>query len=468
MRVRREPKYVRRRRVVGGSALAVGLALTLTLTACLGGSDEDPEAAPTAVADEAGGDGAEGNGAEGTDANGGEGAEDNGSAESGEASAGPEDGEETGGEGTEDGQGGEGGEDAEATEEGPVAQPPEIPSNESAMERIDYLTGNLAPKSVVASGTGLVIANNMMYQHTSTIFDAESREVVETLSDEIVPEEFGLEGFPGTAKGSPVEAAWTDDGKFAYVSQYTMYGEGFGREGFDACSPADGVGPSLLYRFNAESMEWDQAIEVGAVPKFVDITPDQTKVLVSNWCDSTLSVVDIESAQEESVIPIAAAPRGIEVLPDNRTAYVAAMYADKLFKVDLETGESEVMMDTARKPRHLNLSEDGKYLYMAVSGADTIYKIDTETEEIVDEVVSGREPRSMTLSSDGTALYVVNYYEPSVSKISTEDMTVLQKEPTDANPIGITYEPLTHTVWVACYGGAIYVFDDTLAEDPDA
>jgi len=307
-----------------------------------------------------------------------------------------------------------------------------------------------------------------MYAHTSTVYDAESRELVETLSDEIVPEEFGLEGHPGTAAGSPVEAAWTDDGKFAYVSQYTMYGDGFGKNGFDACSPADGVGPSLLYRFNAELMEWDQVIKVGAVPKFVDITPDQTKVLVSNWCDSTLSVVDIETAQEIKTIPIAAAPRGIEVLPDNRTAYVAAMYADKLFKVDLETGESEVMMETGRKPRHLNLSADGKYLFMAVSGADTIYKIDTETEEIVDQVVSGREPRSMILSSDGTALYVVNYYEPSVAKISTEDMELLQKEPTDANPIGITYEPITHTVWVACYGGSIYVFDDTLASDPDA
>lgn len=443
MQVRREAKYRKRRAVVGGVA---ALVLAVSLTACLsGGGDEDPAdpgaeqaADGTAPADDAaatsGGvsDGfADASGQTGTDAE-------------------PTD------------------EEAEPTEEGPVAGPPPIPSNESFMERVDYITGGITPKSVVASGAGLLIANNMMYSHTSTVYDAESRELVATLSDEIVPADFDLEGHPGTAKGSPVEAAWTADGKYAYVSQYTMYGADFGKEGFDACSPSDGVGPSLLYRFNAELMEWDQIIKVGAVPKYVDITPDQSKILVSNWCDSTLSVVDAESGVEEKTIPIAAAPRGIEVLPDNRTAYVAAMYADKLFKVDLETGESEVMMETGRKPRHLNLSEDGKYLFMAVSGNDTIYKIDTETEEIVDQVVSGREPRSMILSSDGTALYVVNYYEPSVAKISTEDMEVLQKEPTDANPIGITYEPVTHTVWVACYGGSIYVFDDTLAADPDA
>ncbi|MCK0111142.1 YncE family protein [Ornithinimicrobium sp. F0845] len=442
MQVRREAKYRRRRAVIGGVA---ALALAGTLTACLSGGDEDPgEAAgdqqvadPTPTGDDA-------------------------SATSAGVSDGFQDaaGQTAEAEATDDA--------SEPTEDGPVAAPPAIPSDESFMERIDYITGGITPKSVVASGAGLVIANNMMYSHTSTVYDAQSRELVETLSDEVVPSELGVEGHPGTAKGSPVEAAWTDDGKFAYVSQYTMYGESFGKEGFDACTPADGVGPSLLYRFNAETMEWDQAIEVGAVPKYVDITPDQKTVLVSNWCDSTISVVDVETAQEVKTIPIAAAPRGIEVLPDNRTAYVAAMYADKLFKVDLETGESEVMMETGRKPRHLNLSADGKYLFMAVSGNDTIYKIDTETEEVVDQVESGREPRSMILSSDGTALYVVNYYEPSVAKISTDDMELLQKEPTDANPIGITYEPITHTVWVACYGGSIYVFDDTLASDPDA
>ncbi len=454
MRIRHESVYVRRRRAAAG---VVTVAAAVSLAACLGGepaevgSDEEQVAVDTSAS------------------GGGRGAPDDAPATSGQGAAdpsgGPAEGSGTEGSETDDVET----EDVEtedvetdgSEDDAPVAAPPPIPSQDSEMERIDYLTGGITPKSVVASGHGLVIANNMMYSHTSTVYDTTSREVAATLSDSVDLAEFGVEGHPGTSAGSPVEAAWTDDGRYAYVSQYTMYGQGFGREGFDACTPADGVGASYLYRFDAQEMAWDQMIEVGAVPKYVDITPDQTRVLVSNWCDSTLSVVDIESATEVKVIPIAAAPRGIEVLPDNRTAYVAAMYADQLFKVDLETGASEVMMTTASKPRHLNLSDDGEYLFMAVSGADTIYKIDTGTEQIVDQVVSGREPRSMVLSSDGTALYVVNYYEPSVAKIRTSDMELLQKEPTDANPIGIAYDAVTHTVWVACYGGSIYVFDDT-------
>ncbi|MCE0486361.1 YncE family protein [Ornithinimicrobium sediminis] len=438
MQVRQEAVYRRRRRAVLGG---LGLVLAGSLTACLATAGEDEPTPPAASSTAEDADVT----ADATAA-----AEDSGSGADEDSGSGAD--EDSGS-----------GADEQAEAGGTTPEPPAVPSAQSQMERVDYITGGITPKSVVANGHGLVIANNMMYSHTATVYDTGSRELVATLDDAVDLADYGIEGHPGTSRGAPVEAAWTEDGRYAYVSQYTMYGQGFGVEGFDNCTPDSGVGASMLYRFDAEDMAWDQVIEVGAVPKYVDITPDQTRVLVSNWCDSTVSVVDIETAQETETIPIAAAPRGIDVMPDNTTAYVAAMYADKLFKVDLEAGTSEVAMDTPRKPRHLNLSDDGAYLYMAVSGSDTIYKIDTATDEIVDQVESGREPRSMILSSDGTALYVVNYYEPSVSKISTEDMQVLQKEPTDANPIGITYDPVTHTVWVACYGGSIYVFDDQAA-----
>lgn len=417
MRVRNETIYRRRRHVTLG---AVALVAAGSLTACigLGGDSEETQQDPAAVVSED---------AESTET------------QSAEAQSEP----------------------TTEQEEQETAAEPANPSNLTQLEQIDYITGDITPKSVVANGQGLVIANNMMYSHSMTVYDSTSHDLLETMSDSIDFSEYDINDHPGISQGAPVEAAWTEDGEFAYVSQYTMYGENFGVQGFDDCSPASGVGASYLYRFNAAEMTWDQVIKVGAVPKYVDITPDQTRVLVSNWCDSTISVVDIETATETEVIPVAAAPRGIEVMPDNNTAYVAAMYADTLFKVDLEAGTSEVVMQTTRKPRHLNLSPDGAYLYMAVSGADTIYKIDTATDEIVDEVVSGQEPRSMVMSPDGSALYVVNYYAPSVSKISTDDMELLQTEPTDANPIGITYDSVTEQVWVACYGGSLIVFDDS-------
>jgi YVTN family beta-propeller protein len=76
-------------------------------------------------------------------------------------------------------------------------------------------------------------------------------------------------------------------------------------------------------------------------------------------------------------------------------------------------------------------------------------------------VRTGVEPRSMAISPDGAALYVVNYESSTVSKVGTRDLKVIDEDQTDGHPIGITYEPKTKSVWVACYGGSILVFDDS-------
>ena len=55
---------------------------------------------------------------------------------------------------------------------------------------------------------------------------------------------------------------------------------------------------------------------------------------------------------------------------------------------------------------------------------------------------------------------MVNYESGTISKVRASDMRVLQSLPVCHHPIGITHEPVTGRVWVACYGGSIAVYDD--------
>jgi YVTN family beta-propeller protein len=64
----------------------------------------------------------------------------------------------------------------------------------------------------------------------------------------------------------------------------------------------------------------------------------------------------------------------------------------------------------------------------------------------------------MAISPDGTALYVVNYDSNTVTKVRASDMSIVQTIGVGSHPIGITYEPSTRRVWVACYSGEILVF----------
>jgi YVTN family beta-propeller protein len=66
----------------------------------------------------------------------------------------------------------------------------------------------------------------------------------------------------------------------------------------------------------------------------------------------------------------------------------------------------------------------------------------------------------MVISDDGQLLYVVNYGSNTVSKVRTSDMKILKTVNVNSSPIGITYDPQTREVWVACYSGSIMVFQD--------
>lgn len=347
--------------------------------------------------------------------------------------------------------------DSPATEQGEEADPAE-----SDLVRVQRLTGELTPKSVVASKKGQVFAQNMMYTHTVSAFTADGA-LQKTIDDAVELADFGIEGHPGTSQGSPVEMAFSPDGEIAWVSNYSMYGEGFLPEGKDACEGPEGISNSFVYKIDTSSLEIVDVIEVGAVPKYVAATPDGSRVLVSNWCSMDLSVIDVEQGEVTSTIPLGGDnPRGIEVSPDSSTAYVALMGDDRTVAVDLASGEVDGDFTvTGDGPRHLVLSPDGTHLYVTNNNDATVSEVDTATGEVTRVVQVGNQPRSMAMSPDGGALYVVNYSDATMSKVVTEDFEVVQTVKTDPHPIGITYEPTKERVWVANYGGSIIVFDDS-------
>ena len=319
--------------------------------------------------------------------------------------------------------------------------PPPV-STGGVLRLIHTITGTISPKSVVASETGLVFAQNMMYRHTITVYDTNGN-LVRTIPDSVDLTALGIPGHPGISRGAPVEAAFTPDHAYAYVSNYSMYGAGFGPEGKDACSPASGFSNSFVYRVSVATLTIDQAIQVGAVPKYVAVTPDGRYVLVSNWCTYDESVVDIATHAEVKRIPLGPNPRGIVVSPDSKTAYVAVMGTTNIAVIDLTTFGVTWINGVGSGPRHLVIDPAGEFIYATLNGAGQVVKIDTTTHQIVGRVSTGSAPRSMAISADGQSLYVVNYDSGTVSKVSAATMAVEQNVHTPSHPIGITYERST-------------------------
>jgi len=310
----------------------------------------------------------------------------------------------------------------------------EVVSADTKMSLVKTITGDISPKSVRSSGNGLVSAHNMMYRHSVTIYDANTFELIKTVSDSVQLSKFGYSKYSSLYKGAPVEGAYSPDGKYLYVTNYAMYGKGFNREGHDTCSPASKYDSSFLYRINLASYEIDNVYPVGSVPKVVETTPDNKFVLISNWCSYDLKVISVATQKTIKTIKIGRYPRGIAVSNDSKFAYVAEMGGNRIHVINLEDF-SVSYIPIGSNPRAIVLSPDKS-------------------------VRTGNAARSLAISSDGTALFVVNFVSDTMSKVRTSDMKVIQNLKVCNEPIGITYDSPTSRTWVACYGGAVKIFDN--------
>ncbi len=335
---------------------------------------------------------------------------------------------------------------------------PHNPAQDFTLTPVTTIGGPISPKSVTATGTGLVFAQNMMYRHTLTVYNADSGSLVKTIPDSVDLSQFGIGGHPGISRGAPVEAAVDHVHKYLFTSNYSMYGANFGPEGSDNCSGPSGLSPSYVYRISLQTLAIDGVAQVGMVPKYVAVTPNDKYVLVSNWCSYDLSILDYKSFSEVKRIHLGAYPRGIAIDKSSNVAYVAVMGSFDVARIDLNTFAVQ-MFAVGNSPRHLVLSPDGSRLFVTLNGDDRVAEVNTANLQVVTRVATGSQPRSMAISSDGQALYVVNYASNTVSILRSSDMSIVRTFPVPDHPIGIAYEPTEHRVWVACYSGEILVYN---------
>ncbi len=319
--------------------------------------------------------------------------------------------------------------------------------------------GSLSPKSVVGSDDGLFFAQNMMYHHNVSVFDRVGAKVA-TIPDTVDLAAFGVPG-GAVVRGAPVEAAFTPDGRFVYVSNYKMYGPGFRSDAGDDCGRGS-WDDSYVYKIDVARFRIVDVIATGSVPKHLAVSPDGTRVVVSNWCGFDVTVIDATTDTPLARVDVGRHPRGIAITRDSRYAFVAVMGEARIDVVDLLTFRvvHSIRAAAGSTPRHLLLSNDGRFLYVSNNQLNSVRKIDLGADQVVGLAWTGIETRTMALSDDGESLYVVNYRDGTVSKVRTDDMAVLQTIYSGVHPVGVTYDADTRQVWVANYTGTLRVFID--------
>ncbi len=330
--------------------------------------------------------------------------------------------------------------------------------NAQGLVEVNTFYGKLAPKSIVTDNNGRFYAQNMMYEHSITVYERE-KGLVKTIDDSIKLSDFGYKRFKDSVQGAPCEAALSHNGKYLWVANYAMYGNGFSKIADDECVPNGNYDSSYVYKINTRTFKKEKAIKVGCVPKFLQVYKDSL-LLVSNWCGGNVSVISLAKEKVIKDYKVKMYPRGLAFDPLSNSVFVAQMGTYEIARINLATGIYDSIVVPGRSPRHLCIDAEKRFLYASLNGSGVLAKIDLENDSTIATVATGRAPRSMVLTEDGKYLYVVNYYSNTVSKVRAKDFKVLENITTKPKPIGITFDNETKHVWVSCYEGFVQEFKD--------
>jgi YVTN family beta-propeller protein len=318
---------------------------------------------------------------------------------------------------------------------------------------VKTIRGQLSPKSITNNGQNKFFAQNMMYNHSVTVYDS-ACDLVTTISDKVKPAELGQKDMKGDLTGAPVESIATKDGKYLWVSNYNMSGDGYNNPGCDTCYGKK-YDASFVYKINTATYKVENMVKVGSVPKFLSITPDQKKLIVSNWSSGDVSIIDLNTEMEIKRINVGPAPRGIAIDSGSHFAYIAVMGCNKIIRMDLNSYECERFASDLRNPRHLCI--DDNYLYTTLNGEQSVCRISLATGKI-DKLTVGKAPRSMVLSKDYNELFVDCYEDNKIAVVDLADFKITASIKTNPYPIGICLSNRSKQIWVSCYTGSVQVF----------
>ena len=226
----------------------------------------------------------------------------------------------------------------------------------------------------------------------------------------------------------------------------------------------------------------------GQDPEAFDVSPDGTKLYVSNEDAAEMSVLDLTSGKVVSRVKVGEEPEAVTLTPDGRIAYVGCEADNEVVAVDTATGKVLGRIKTDARPRGISftsdgtiafvgneaggtisvvdakkhavltvikipptpgtpavprpmgtvLSPDGRHLYVSLGRAKSIAVIDAAARKFVRSIENvGTRPWGIALSADGKKVYTANGGSGDVSVIDADSGQVEKRITTGGSPWGV-------------------------------
>jgi len=180
-------------------------------------------------------------------------------------------------------------------------------------------------------------------------------------------------------------------------------------------------------------------IPVGVEPEGVRVSPDGNTVYVTSETDHAVTGLDAQTGKVLARVVVDRRPRDLAFTPDGRRLYVSAEVDGTVSVVDVAQSRvlTTIKLREGARPMGVQVSPDGKRVYVATGRGGTVDVIDAATNQVVGSVKVGTRPWGIALTADGKKLYVANGPSNDVSVVDTERLLVLATIPVGQGSWGV-------------------------------
>jgi YVTN family beta-propeller protein len=226
------------------------------------------------------------------------------------------------------------------------------------------------------------------------------------------------------------------------------------------------LGAGLLYVIDLKTNKLVQSIPDVPGVEGVEYVPDLKKVYTSDWHENRIGVVDLRQMKVIAKIPTEDKPDGSAYAPPFHKLYVSDERGKAEAVIDVRTDKAVKTLRFDSETGMPQYDAAAKLVYLNLQDQNILAAIDPATDTVV-----GRYPVAPCKGNHGMALDP-DHHRAFLSCEDNNLMTVFDLEkqrvvaslPMAGGPDVIKFDPGLKRIYVACYSGAISIFQQ---DDPD-
>ncbi len=227
------------------------------------------------------------------------------------------------------------------------------------------------------------------------------------------------------------------------------------------------LGPGLLYVIDLKDNKVLATIPDVPGVEGVEYVPDLKKAYTSDWHEKKIGVIDLGQKKVVAKIPALNKPDGSAYAPPFHKLYVSDERAEAELVVDVQTDKIVKTLNFKSETGMPQYDPVAKLIYINLQQLDVMTVINPATDEVVKPaylVAPCKGNHGMALDAEHRRAFLACEDNNRMAVLDLEKHTVITTLPVAEDPDVIKYDPGLKRIYVACYSGAISVFQE---DDPD-